>query len=413
MVELTKQTTMKIHFFFISLLVSAGIMPLATALPATQIHYTRGNSARQIPIENWNNLVVFNARVNGTQTGTFILDSGAGVSVIDSAFAASAGVDLSKKGVSAKTGQEFLFAGNISFDLPGVSISGLDLRAMDISQLSLFTGHRIDGVIGYELFSNMVVEVDYAGSHMSFYDPSTFRYQGHGEKLPVTFANNWPVVEVVFSQDNGKTLKGKVLIDTGSMTPVSLNSAGFCEQTIPNPISVGIMGTANGGCLGRIASVTLGNVQVKNVWAGLPLTNTIEESNPINEAVADAGIGLIGGPLLNRFTLIFDYSRGSIVFEPNKYLKWSFDPELLGAAILATGEDFQKFQVLTVAKGTPAESAGLKPGDEIIGVDQYSASQLKLWTLRQLFRKSGQTYSVNLRRNGEELKVPVTLNKLI
>ncbi len=404
---------MKTRFFFFSVLLAAGIMPQANALPETQIRYSHGNCARQIPIKNWNSLIVFTARVNGLQTGTFILDSGAGVSVIDSSFAASAGVDLSKKGISAKTGQEYLIAGNIDFDLPGVTVTGLDLRAMNISQLSVFTGHKIDGVIGYELFSRMVVEVDYAGNHLNFYDPSSYRYRGHGEKLQVAFANNWPVVEAVFSQKNGKTLKGKVLIDTGSMTPVSLNSAGFCDQTIPNPISAGLMGTSAGGELGRIDAVKLGNIKVANVWGGMPSENKVEESNPINDAVADAGIGLIGGPVLNRFTLVFDYSRESVYFEPNKYLEYSFDPELLGASILATGDDFQNFQVLTVAKGTPAESAGLQPGDEIIGVDQYSASQLRLWTLRQLFRKPGQTYSVNLRRNGEDLKVPVTLKKVI
>lgn len=396
-------------------IMAAFALLLAATLPvkATNVTFKNGKNSRNIPIETWNNLIVFKACVNGQNSGTFIFDSGAGVSVIDSAFASKSGIDLSVTATSEKTGMPYRKATISTLEMPGVVIKDLNIRAMDLQQLTLLTGHPIDGILGYELLKEMVVEVSYCKKQVSMYDPSMFRYRGKGEKLDVTFANNWPVVEMTFRQDNGKVRKGKVLIDTGSMMPVSLNEPGFCYPTMPSPLSAGITGTGPGGVLGRIDKVSFGDLSVNNVYAGLPSEINPEEVNPISKAVAEAGIGLVGGPLLCRFNLIFDYNRTQIIFEPTTYLDYEFRPELLGAAVLATGKDYKGFQVFVVAPGTPAAEAGLQPGDEISGIDQYSANQLTLWTMKQLFRESGKTHMISVKRQGQDLKIPVTLKTVI
>jgi hypothetical protein len=395
---------------FLTILSGLGIL-VSTAMPlrATGVQFSNGRNARNIPIENWNNLVVMKGVVNGQKTGTFILDSGAGVSVIDSAFAAESGIDLSATGISERTGMAYRKAAISSFEMPGIVIRDLNIRAMNLQQLTLLTGHPIDGILGYELLKEMVVEIGYCHKSISFFDPATYRYRGKGEKLNVTYANNWPVVEMSFNQSNGKVRKGKVLIDTGSMMPVSLNEPGFCNQTMPAPLSAGIMGTAPGGVLGRIDEVQIGDITLKNVYAGLPSEINPEEVNPIAKAVMEAGIGLVGGPLLCRFNLIFDYSRNQVIFEPNCYLDYEFRPELLGAAILATGKNYHEFQVFIVAPGTPAAEAGLQPGDLIKGIDHYNSGQLTLWTMRQLFKEDGKMHVVTVNREGKDIRVPVSL----
>jgi len=389
------------------------LMVASLPLNATTVRFNNGRNSRNIPIETWNNLIVFKATVNGQKTGTFIFDSGAGVSVIDSAFASQAGVDLSVTATSEKTGMTYRKANISRLELQDMVISDLNIRAMDLQQLSLLTGHPVDGILGYELLKEMVAEVSYCKKSVSFFDPSSYHYRGRGEQLNVSFANNWPVVELTFSQNNGKIRKGKVLVDTGSMMPVSLNQPGFCDQTMPSPLSAGIMGTGPGGVLGRIDKVSIGNLTVKNVYAGLPSEINPEEVNPINKAVMDAGIGLIGGPLLCRFNLIFDYSRTRIIFEPTCYVDYQFRPELLGAAVMASGQDYKSFRVFAVAPGTPAAKAGFMPGDEIMGIDQYKADQLTLWTMKQLFMDPDKTHMVTVNRQGKNLRIPVSLASVI
>jgi S1-C subfamily serine protease len=73
------------------------------------------------------------------------------------------------------------------------------------------------------------------------------------------------------------------------------------------------------------------------------------------------------------------------------------------------------FSVVDVTKGAPADQAGLKTGDVIVGVNGTPANSLKLYDLRKQLRDeaSGTVVTFTIRRGDAQTTVPVTLRDLI
>jgi putative serine protease PepD len=75
----------------------------------------------------------------------------------------------------------------------------------------------------------------------------------------------------------------------------------------------------------------------------------------------------------------------------------------------ADGVTRQGAQVVDVAPGTPAESAGLRSGDVVVGIDDHSVGSAESLTgfVRQY--SSGDQVTLTVIRDGESIEVPVTL----
>jgi S1-C subfamily serine protease len=73
------------------------------------------------------------------------------------------------------------------------------------------------------------------------------------------------------------------------------------------------------------------------------------------------------------------------------------------------------FDIVDVTKGAPADQAGLKSGDVIVGVDGTPASNLKLYEVRQRLRDQapGTVVKFAVKRGSEAKDVAVTLRDLI
>src|SRR4029077_8088182 len=80
--------------------------------------------------------------------------------------------------------------------------------------------------------------------------------------------------------------------------------------------------------------------------------------------------GTIGEGVLHRFNTVYDYSRSTMVLEPNADFAKPFPArKTFGATLLSDGPEYTRFTVTGVRKDSPAEAAGLRKDDLIVAAE--------------------------------------------
>jgi membrane-associated protease RseP (regulator of RpoE activity) len=165
----------------------------------------------------------------------------------------------------------------------------------------------------------------------------------------------------------------------------------------------------NGGeniALGRAKEIQIGPYHVESAIVAF--------SPKVPFAGSDKGIaGTIGGGILRRFTVTFDYPHKQIIFAPNPRFADYEEEDKSGLAIVATGPGLKRFEVLAVQPLTPAAEAGIQKGDIIAGIDAEAAADLNLASIRHLFRQIGHQYKLTIERNGQLMQITIQMRRLL
>ena len=106
--------------------------------------------------------------------------------------------------------------------------------------------------------------------------------------------------------------------------------------------------------------------------------------------------GLIGNDLLRRFNVIINYNRGDIFIIPNRHYLENFDYSYSGMELYMVDG---KIIAGDVAKGSPAEQAGIKEGDEVVAVNSNFSQNLNQYKIA--LQQPDEKVKLVLRRNGE------------
>lgn len=124
--------------------------------------------------------------------------------------------------------------------------------------------------------------------------------------------------------------------------------------------------------------------------------------------------GLLGGRVLQRFTLIVDYPHDSIILEPNGGIGLPFEEDMSGLSLDATGPDFSVYRVAAVLPHSPAEEAGLRKGDVVIAIDGQPPAALGLPKINRMFREEGREFRIAIKRgSGPVLEIRLKTCRLI
>jgi hypothetical protein len=136
--------------------------------------------------------------------------------------------------------------------------------------------------------------------------------------------------------------------------------------------------------------------------------------DPKEGLLASSDIGaLIGGAILMRFTVTFDYPHQRILLEPNSSFSDPFRDNESGLSLLATGTDFHRFEVDDVEPGSPAATASVRKGDLLMAIDGHSADEFDLDGLDRTFQQAGRTILLTIGRKGRTLKLRLKLEDRI
>lgn len=371
-------------------------------------HFVNGKSAENIPFQFIENHIYLPITVGG-KTRVWVLDSGAGATVIEEKFAAELELETEGelKGQGAGNLVDFSFATLPAFSLTGIEFT--EQKAVVAKLNWLFqksVGFDVAGILGYDFLSRLVTKIDYANETISFYHPDSFTYTGPGT-----------VIEVPISQSNmfhvPLTVDGKY----GGLWNLDLGAGGtsfhypFAEEHgLLDLAGVDGLGFGAGGPLKR-CMVQFHTIEFAGFVNENPLiTITLEKGEG---AFASKELtGNIGNTLLRHFVLYLDYKREQVIVEKGDDFDRVFPHNNSGIQVVKSEND--EMEVLFVADNTPGAKAGFQVGDIIQSVNGIDVDHLNgIVALKKLLREEpGTKYTVSVVREGKPKTLKLTLQDL-
>jgi Aspartyl protease len=284
-------------------------------LVAAVLGYSMDASAQtrsvRVPVDLTGSTVLVPGRVNDSGALWFILDTGANSCVLDHKVADQLRLKPASdiQGTGAGRGPVPMRSypqKDVTFRIASKSVQCDHVLSVDLSNQPSIIGRRVDGILGSDFISQFVVEVDYERRLVRLHDPERFHYRGKGEILPLTFERRIPYVTAEITVSGQPPTPRKLLIDLGSQDAVDddllLKSNGNLRK-----VTGGVgLGQTYEVSLGQLALFQLGRFSFKHVPSVAP------------------GVALIGGEILRRFHVYFDYKRERMILEPNRHLNDPF-----------------------------------------------------------------------------------------
>lgn len=376
-------------------------------------HFAAGDRAENIPFAHDGRHIRLRARVQGKDSLWIAFDTGASGPLFDDARMRALGLEPHGQQHMQGGGGQAMGASvdDLRIELPGFEITGLTSATLDLTTLSAQAGRPLDGVLGQPVFDRCAVAIDYVNRRLSLYDGKTYKYTGKGVILPLTFVHGLPYVTAKVTLPGRKPVQGRFVLDTGSSADLIFTS-GFVErENAVASLERSVVSRAHGvggmveNPVGRIARLELGPFTLEKpigIFMG-----------PGGHAAAEGAIGNIGGGILSRFNVIFDYPRKRMILEPNARFDLPFESDMSGLALNSTPPDYRVVRVANVREGSPAAEAGFKVGDVVESIDGAEAGSIGIATLKEWFRTEGRTFRLAIVRGGERLDFSLTTRRAI
>jgi len=250
-------------------------------------------------------LILVPIHVNDRGPFDFILDTGAGTSLLASDLAKQ----LELKTISSKEGQSA--GGKVSVSLAKVSLAAgeaklgdVDIGIVDLSHIGKTIGARIDGDLGYNFLKYFRVTIDYRDCEIRFDDPKRVESFGRSAKteVPIRLASPAKPLLLVDVNANGRGPL-QFAVDTGPST--STISHEFAKQLGVQSLPAGT-GTTGGAPVdfsaGMLESFQLGGAKIDN----MPVV-VADFFTMLNAAIGAKLDGIVGYNFLRNYKVMIDY----------------------------------------------------------------------------------------------------------
>jgi hypothetical protein len=371
--------------------------------------FVDGSRQARVPIRILDNHVFVAVEVDG-QALNFMVDTG-GVNLL--AAAALQRIGLSSVGALEARGPGERSVGSGFVRVNGLAIGGAVvlerqlLRVLDMPGFDDVEGIQVDGVLGVEMFKRLVVQIDYARSEMLLADSLAYAAPASAHSLAIAFFGHFPGV-----QGDLDGAAGQFWLDTGNrgglvlLTPFVV-AHGLAERYATSAMTTigwGIGGRAQGR-LARGGRLTLGGLVVEAPVLRLPVDN--------GGALAIRHVaGNIGGEILRRFVVAFDYARCVVHLVANVDALRPFDADRSGLWI---NRHARGAVVGAVMCESPAADAGLQVDDVVTAVDNEAVDAIGLDGLRRRLAEApaGSRLVFDVLRDGLATQVALVLRDLI
>jgi len=274
-------------------------------------------------------------------------------------------------------------------------------------------GHRMDGILGYDFIRRFVVAIDYVKQELRLYDARSFKYDGPGESIPVTFSGNHPHVDAEVRLGDGATIKGRMVVDVGSSASLALTKPFVESNHLRDRVGKTIRRRSGGGVggpvtadIGRVAALKLGRLEIER-----PITSLQGDSAGVMSGNAE-WIGNIGGDILRRFTVFLDYANKRMILEPHAGANEPSEADMSGL-MLVMNDSLSAATVDYVVPGSAATDAGLVVGDTLVTIDGQPANGSAVREFRKRLRRDGERIVLTVRRGGAVRTVTLVLRRLV
>jgi hypothetical protein len=332
---------------------------------------------------------------NYPDTLNFILDTGSGGISLDSATVEYFKItptpsDMTILGIAGTRKVSFVY--NQKLRLPGLTVDSLNFHINNYEILTSVYGEKIDGIIGYSVLNRYIFWINYDSLKVSIFKNGRLKYPRGGwlyepvlRTLPVQNARIRDAVST----------NSRFLFDIGAGLCMMLNKDFIEDSNFLDKKRVLYAKEAEGvgGKIDMhmtvIKEMRLGPYRFRNI----PVFVFDDTFNLTSYPYLS---GIIGNDILRRFNMILNYSKKEFYFMPNSHYLEGFDYAYSGIELYMIDG---KIVLGDVAKGSPAEAAGLEEGDIVIGINNVLGQNIQLF--KTALQATGEKIKMIISRDGE------------
>ena len=409
-----------------------------------------------VPFKLINNLIFVPIKVNGVELN-FLLDTGVSETILFS---------LEEK-------KEVLFSNTEKILLKGlgnqIAVEGLKSKnnVLEFSSLKMpnhllyivldpdfnlssHIGIPVNGIVGYQFFRNNLVEINYRKKKIIVFKDipkNRKKIERKFDAMAITVEKFKPYIKGTVTLEE-HSIPVKLLVDIGNSDAVWLFQDRSKFIKVPRKSFDDYLGKGfSGDVIGKRAKIkkmTMYDFEFNNPIAAFPDSSSIK-----NVSMVPDRMGSVGGEIMKRFDLVFDYRNEQLFLKKNGNYSQPFSYNKSGVEIQHNGlqwvqetvpmemvktpransevnvysaktEFKYKFQVkplyeiANVRANSPAAIAGLLKGDIIIKINNNPTYKYSLQDIITLFRSDVDKWiTLEIERKNEIRKFKFQLNDML
>ena len=251
-------------------------------------------------------LILLPVHVNDQGPFEFILDTGAGTSLLSSELAKRLAVKIigSKEGQSAggKVAVSLAKVGSVA--VGETKLGEVDVGIVDLAHIGRTVGAKIDGDLGYNFLKHFRVTINYRDCELRLDDPKRVDTVARGAQteIPIRLANPAKPLILVDVHANGRG-PFQFAIDTGTSTTAITSELAKQLDISTSPVGAGTTGGAAVDFhAGLLQSFQLGGAKIDNMAVVVADFFTM-----LSAAVGAKLDGIVGYNFLRNYKVVIDY----------------------------------------------------------------------------------------------------------
>lgn len=257
------------------------------------------------------NFILLHPTINGCDVGWFIFDTGASGCTITADAAARAG--LSAIGTTKIQGTTSTTVyGCDSLTVGPLTLTGLRMTGLNMGRSSGAFGRSVVGILGRNVCSSAIVELDGPGRAVRLHDPEGDSESGALASVPVEMHMNLPHVRGAYLGVGD----GLFLIDTGADATVHFFASALERHGLAQAKGVTMTGGKLQSTFGSVARIDTGSVDSFRIGGQQfgPLAATFARPGDAPSKTLPDADGLIGVGLMRMCTVFLDEPHGRVSF---------------------------------------------------------------------------------------------------
>ncbi len=235
--------------------------------------------------------------------------------------------------------------------------------------------------------------------------PKYFKPPRRYEEIDISVEDTKPYLTGKLLLDDNTELDLKLMVDSGASHGLMLLENSDDQLTLPRKnircnLGRGLAGELHGK-VGRLKSFSIGKRKWENILATFPEETSLLDSLKGTSVFRN---GSLGGGILSRFKVIYNYSAEKMYFKKGRGIYKDFNFNLSGLSLKAKGSRLRTYEVVEVREGSNAHRAEVKRGDIIMSVNGLAAEGLSLEeVIGILNQKEKKRIRLELRRGDEKI----------
>jgi hypothetical protein len=381
----------------LGLLALAGCMSIPRVGPGRTVVEPRNTV---LPARIVSNFFTVESKWSDGHTYRFLIDTGSTVSYVSPdlarrfALKPKRGTPPARVRVRSASGEETELD---SVTLRRVTLGDTSFEAVtalvfDFTDLSSHLGLTIDGIIGFPVFRETVLTLDYPGQRLIIAPspdlPAPVRADPHASTIALSSQQSTPLIPVQLGNESFI-----VQVDSGSDLSLSLNPAGLHPRFTSGPRAGTVISSLQGdrntltGRLGQ--TLLLGNHIIEN-----PVVDLTDQ------------LSSLGGELLRNFTVTFDQQRNQVTFTRQAAGPVTMAPRRSAGLSFVRSPVY--WRVLTVIPDTPVTQLPVQPGDLCVRINGETVDKWPFDRYEALVQSAAKiTYTFLRGAKETDVEVPV------